>query len=80
MGLEVFARVCCAMWSLPKTRGEIPQGFGLTAPQIVNRLTRSVLGLFQLKPNQVGIKKSNYFRVLIHVLFSAALEQAKEFS
>ena len=43
-----------------KPHGEIPQGFGLTAPQIVNRLLCSVLSLLH-KSNQVALKKPTYF-------------------
>ena len=54
MGLPVFARVLyCAIWSLPKPHGKIPQGFGLTLAQIFNKLRCSSVGssLLQLKPN-----------------------------
>ena len=60
MGLPVYARVYCAMWSAPKPRWEIPQGFGLTARQIINRLLCSVLSLFH-KTNQVVLNKTELF-------------------
>ena len=44
MTLPNFARIYCALWSLPKPNGILPHGFRLTAIEIMRKLTDSAKG------------------------------------